>query len=150
MTTSEKTPKTVRLTFPEVEIMKIKKSLKPGEKLSEVLLLRYLECEDLKIRIKEYDFKIKKYEEREKGWEKCSYYWKDKFFNLQGEVFRKEALNNELIEKNDNIQIELRKTQSEVNRLKDEREKMSQRIATLQADIFAKETFWGKIKNLFA
>ena len=52
--------------------------------------------------------------------------------------------------RHDNTQIELRKAQSEVNRLKNEREKLSQQIATLQADIFAKETFCGKIKNLFA
>ena len=50
----------------------------------------------------------------------------------------------------DKAQIELRKCRSEIEFLKREREKMSQQIATLQADIFAKETFWGKIKNLFA
>ena len=50
----------------------------------------------------------------------------------------------------DKAQIELRKCRSEIEFLKREREKMLQQIATLQADIFAKETFWGKIKNLFA
>ena len=185
MTATEKTPKTVRLTFPEVEIMKIKKSLKPGEKLSEVLLKKYVEHNTLQDSIARYEKDNKAFEEANESMRKQLNEWVAKCVDfekrekiLQEQTNKLQVENNQLKEKyseiapsyealtekarkasdaflsecarHDNTQIELRKTQSEVNRLKDEREKMSQQIATLQADIFAKETFWGKIKNLFA
>lgn len=192
MTATEKTPKTVRLTFPEVEIMKIKRTLNPGEKLSEVLLKKYVEHNALQDSIARYEKDKKAFEEANESMRKQLNEWVAKCVDfekrekiLQEQTNKLQVENNQLKEKyseiapsyealmdenkslaenarkvsdafasecarHDNTQIELRKTQSEVNRLKDEREKMSQQIATLQADIFAKETFWGKIKNLFA
>lgn len=189
MTAIEKTSKTVRLTFPEVEIMKIKKSLKPGEKLSEVLLKKYVEHNALQDSIakdkKDFEGIYLSLVAQINEWvAKCVEFEKKEKI-LQEQTNKLQVENNQLKEKyseiapsyealidenkslserarkasdaflsecarHDNTKIELRKTQSEVNRLKDEREKMSQQIATLQADIFAKETFWGKIKNLFA
>ena len=192
MTAVEKTPKTVRLTFPEVEIMKIKRTLKPGEKLSEVLLAKYVEHNALQDSIARYEKDNKAFEEANESMRKQLNEWVAKCVDfekrekiLQEQTNKLQVENNQLKEKyseiapsyeallnenkslsekarkasdafisecarHDNTQIELRKTQSEVNRLKDEREKMSQQIATLQADIFAKETVWGKIKNLFS
>lgn len=192
MTAIEKTPKTVRVTFPEVEIMKIKKSLKLGEKLSEVLLKKYVENNALQDSIVRYEKDNKAFEEANESMRKQLNEWvakcvdlerKEKILQEQNNKLYKE--NNQLREryseiapsydalisenkslaekarkasdafasecaKHDNTQIELRKSRSEIELLKTEREKMSQQIATLQADIFAKETFWGKIKNLFA
>ena len=192
MTAIEKTPKTVRVTFPEVEIMKIKKSLKLGEKLSEVLLKKYVENNALQDSIVRYEKDNKAFEEANESMRKQLNEWvakcvdlerKEKILQEQNNKLYKE--NNQLREryseiapsydalisenkslaekarkasdafasecaKHDNTQIELRKSRSEIEFLKKEREKMSQQIATLQADIFAKETFWGKIKNLFA
>lgn len=192
MTAIEKTPKTVRVTFPEVEIMKIKKSLKLGEKLSEVLLKKYVENNALQDSIVRYEKDNKAFEEANESMRKQLNEWvakcvdlerKEKILQEQNNKLYKE--NNQLREryseiapsydalisenkslaekarkasdafasecaKHDNTQIELRKSRSEIEFLKREREKMLQQIATLQADIFAKETFWGKIKNLFA
>ena len=192
MTAIEKTPKTVRVTFPEVDIMKIKRTLKKGEKLSEVLLKKYIEHNALQDSIARYEKDKKDFEEINRSLVTQINEWVAKCVEsekrekiLQEQTNKLQVENNQLKEKyseiapsydtlmnenksltekarkasdaflsecarHDNTQIELRKAQSEVNRLKNEREKMSQQIATLQADIFAKETFWGKIKNLFA
>lgn len=192
MTATEKTPKTVRVTFPEVEIMKIKRTLKPGEKLSEVLLAKYVKHNTLQDRIARYEKDEKAFEEANESMRKQLNEWvakcvdlerKEKILQEQSNRLQKEnnqlrkryseiapsydaliSENKSLAEKarkasdafasecarHDNTQIELRKSRSEIESLKTERKKMSQQIATLQADIFAKETFWGKIKNLFA